>query len=112
MNPGFFITALPECTLSSNPSSAFSGFATESKLLQKKRGVMVKKAGAVLVFLLVVLPLTAQVDRSSINGTITDPKGAALPNARVEATASGTGLRRQATTGQSGTYQLTGLPIG
>ncbi len=73
---------------------------------------MATRLATLILVLLFALPLIAQVDRSSINGVITDPKGAAVLNAKVEATSAGTGLRRQVTTGTAGTYQLTGLPIG
>ncbi len=54
----------------------------------------------------------AQLDRSSLNGTVTDPKGARVPGVIVSATQSSTGLERKATTSSQGGYSLDSLPIG
>jgi hypothetical protein len=59
-----------------------------------------------------VLPLAAQVDRATLNGTVSDATGAVIPGAKVEAVAPATGLRRTTTTGPFGAYNLPGLPIG
>src|SRR5260370_34625963 len=59
-----------------------------------------------------VLPLAAQVDHSSLNGTVTDVSGAFVQGARVEAVSSATGFRRQTTSSASGAYQLPGLAAG
>src|ERR1039458_5243635 len=58
------------------------------------------------------LPLAAQVDYASLNGTVTDPSGALVQGARVAAVSSDTGFRRETTTSAAGTYQLTGLAVG
>ncbi|MBZ5581798.1 MAG: carboxypeptidase regulatory-like domain-containing protein [Acidobacteriia bacterium] len=58
------------------------------------------------------MPLTAQVDRASLNGVVTDASGALVPGAKVEAVSSGASLRRQTTTGPSGTYEIPGLAVG
>jgi hypothetical protein len=65
------------------------------------------------VFLLLFLPvlLLAQ-DRGSINGTVTDPTGAAVPDALVTARNVNTGLTQTTRTGQSGQYTFLYLPIG
>src|SRR6266550_2884098 len=66
-------------------------------------------------FLLVsaaALSLTAQVDRATLNGTVTDASGAVVPGARVALVAPATGLGRETTAGSTGGYNLTGLPIG
>ena len=59
-----------------------------------------------------VLPLAAQVDRATLNGTVSDATGAVIPGAKVEAVAPATGLRRTTTTGPFGAYNIPGLPIG
>jgi hypothetical protein len=48
----------------------------------------------------------------TIRGTITDPSGAAIPNASVTATATTTGLRRSVVTDDSGIFVFPDLPIG
>src|ERR1035441_6920832 len=58
------------------------------------------------------MPLAAQVDYASLNGTVTDPSGAVVVGARVAAVSSGTGFRRETTTSAAGTYQVTGLAVG
>src|SRR5215468_8739561 len=58
------------------------------------------------------LPLMAQVDHASLNGSVTDASQSAVPGAKVEAISTTTGLRRTTATGNSGTYQLAPLPIG
>lgn len=67
---------------------------------------------ALPLFLISASLLISQVDRASLNGTITDISGAVVPNASVVLLSTGTGLKRQALTGQSGAFNLTGLPIG
>src|SRR5215471_16027316 len=73
---------------------------------------MIRRCVYVLICLLVTVPLAAQTDRASVNGTITDPSGALVGRANVRAESIDTGFRRGAVTGDTGTYQLTGLPIG
>jgi len=66
-------------------------------------------------FLLVsaaVLPLTAQVDRATLNGTVTDASGAVIPGARIVLVAPATGLNRETKASSTGDYNITGLPIG
>ena len=64
----------------------------------------------VLAFVCLALPLAAQVDHASLNGTVTDQSGATIENARVEVVSSATGFRRQVITGAAGTYEVPGAP--
>jgi hypothetical protein len=48
----------------------------------------------------------------TIRGTVTDPSGAAIPNATVTATATNTGLSRTAASNDSGIFVFPNLPIG
>jgi len=50
--------------------------------------------------------------RGSIRGKVVDPSGAAIAGAKVTAKNIGTGLRREATTGEDGGYVLAELPAG
>ncbi len=50
--------------------------------------------------------------QSSIQGVVTDPSGAAVPDASVVAALEGTGATRAVTTGTDGRYRIPGLPIG
>jgi hypothetical protein len=57
-------------------------------------------------------PAFAQSDRGSITGTVTDPTGAVVPNAKVTATSLDTGETREATSGGEGSYTLPQLAAG
>ena len=54
----------------------------------------------------------SQIDRANLNGTVTDPSGASIPNANVEVVAPDTGFKRETTTGSSGVYSIGSLPNG
>ncbi|MBZ5625680.1 MAG: TonB-dependent receptor [Acidobacteriia bacterium] len=56
--------------------------------------------------------VVAQVDRATLNGTITDASGAVVPKARVELVSQTTGLHRETVTGSRGAYEVPALPIG
>src|SRR5438874_2340652 len=68
--------------------------------------------GSFLLVSAASLSLMAQVDRATLNGTVTDASGAVVPGARVVLIAPATGLSREATAASTGGYNLTGLPIG
>jgi hypothetical protein len=71
-----------------------------------------------LFFVMVLLALCAAASASAqktsgqITGTVLDPQGAAVPDATVTATNTGTNLTRTITTSQDGNYSLPDLPIG
>src|SRR5579862_9481884 len=68
---------------------------------------------AVLIFLALVCPtrLFAQTGSGSVHGQVTDPSGAAVPNAIVDVTPpSGQGATSK--TGRDGTYEVKGLAPG
>lgn len=54
----------------------------------------------------------ARAATGSIAGTVTDPTGAVVREAKVEATQSGTGFRTSAVTEQQGHFRFTQLPSG
>ena len=54
----------------------------------------------------------AQINRANLNGTVTDPSGASIPNSQIEVVAPDTGFKRQTTTGSSGVYSISSLPTG
>src|SRR5215470_18554299 len=69
----------------------------------------------VLVLLLVVLlavPANAQTFRGAINGTVTDPSGAVVPNATVKATESATGIDHVTVTTSDGAFLFQDIPLG
>ena len=61
--------------------------------------------------LLVVLSIavSAQLPTSTLNGTVTDPQGAAVAGAKVSITSQGTGGVRQTTTDTAGFYSVSNL---
>ncbi len=61
---------------------------------------------------LLFIPALAQSFRGSIRGTVTDPSGGVLPNAKVTAKNIATGLEREANTGPDGGYVIAELPAG
>ncbi len=62
--------------------------------------------------LIPVLPVSAQVSTGSISGTVTDPTGAAVPDAQVTALDPATGVGARATTDKTGYFKLSLLPVG
>ncbi|HEV2732712.1 MAG TPA: carboxypeptidase regulatory-like domain-containing protein, partial [Terriglobales bacterium] len=66
-------------------------------------------AASVLLF---AVSLFAQVQNGQFTGVITDPSGAAIPNAKVSVTNMGTNLSVSTTTNSSGTYIVKELPVG
>lgn len=65
------------------------------------------------MFLLAVsCPLTAQIDRASLNGTVTDSSGGVVPGAKVDAISMETGLEYTVVTNQHGIYVIPALPVG
>src|SRR3979411_1222531 len=55
---------------------------------------------------------SAQTDRGTITGTVTDQGGAVIASATVVAKASETGLAYQSITTETGNYTITQLPYG
>src|SRR6267142_3415436 len=55
---------------------------------------------------------SAQSFRGSIRGKVTDPSGSVIAGAKASAKNTGTGLTREATTGDDGGYVLAELPAG
>src|SRR5438105_1321567 len=53
-----------------------------------------------------------QVSRGTILGTVLDPSGHPVPNARVTVVEEGTAYRRDTLTSSLGDYEFIGLPVG
>ena len=54
----------------------------------------------------------AQSDTSSISGTVTDPGGAVVPNAKVAVRNDATGQSRAVISNSEGAYTITNVPSG
>ena len=63
-------------------------------------------------FLTVCSVLRAADPAGTIAGSIQDPTGSTVANARIAATSTTTGLTRQVTSGADGSYVLPLLPVG
>jgi hypothetical protein len=74
--------------------------------------VLCTLAVAVVFIFSLATPGVAQVTTASVVGTVADNTGAAVANAEVTITNSGTDLTRDATTNSSGEYRFDLLPIG
>ncbi|HEV7217659.1 MAG TPA: carboxypeptidase-like regulatory domain-containing protein, partial [Terriglobales bacterium] len=58
------------------------------------------------------LPLLAQFDTGTINGTVADQSGALVPNATVAIMNVGTGIQTNQVTDQNGNFVASALPFG
>src|SRR5690242_15059374 len=56
--------------------------------------------------------LTAQIDRATLNGTVTDTTGAVVPGVKVEAISATTGKEREVLTNERGIYLIPAIPVG
>ena len=79
-----------------------------------KRNRSARFCASCLVLLLCSIPilLTAQVQNGQFTGVVTDPSGAAIPNAKVTVTNTGTNLAITTSTTQSGLFVARELPPG
>jgi outer membrane receptor protein involved in Fe transport len=74
---------------------------------------VVRSCIAIIAVLLVIsLPLAAQVRFGGVVGSVTDPSGASVPDAKVTLTNTGTNESRTTTTGPNGSYALPNLSAG
>ena len=67
---------------------------------------------AATVLSLCALAAFAQTNLGTITGTITDPAGAVVPNAPIEAKSNSTGAVYPAASSATGNYNITQLPLG
>ncbi len=67
---------------------------------------------AIALFLVCSVASEAQTITGSVNGTVTDPSGAVVPNATVTATNVDTGVATPTTTNNDGIYNIRFLQIG
>ena len=74
----------------------------------------IQRTLVILVALLLCcgVALEAQTITGSVNGTVTDPTGAVVPNAKVTATNVDTNIETPTTTNSDGIYNIPFLQIG
>ncbi len=78
-------------------------------------GLSTKLLVVVPLLLLLVIPsslLAQAAGTASIQGTVTDPTGASIPNAKVVLTKTDTGTSRTTATDSNGVYALPNVPVG
>lgn len=68
--------------------------------------------GMICALVLLCAGLSAQTVTSSLQGTLTDPAEAVVPNAEVQLTEPATGAVRTATSNELGIFRFAGLPHG
>lgn len=66
----------------------------------------------IFVSVLAVAGGSAQTFRGAINGTVTDPSGAGVPNAQVKATETATGIGHATVTTTEGQFAFQDIPLG
>ncbi len=67
---------------------------------------------AILVVLSLAVGVNAQTFRGTINGTVTDPSGALVPNATVKASEIATGIDHTTSTTSDGAFAFQDIPLG
>src|SRR5215831_13918942 len=67
---------------------------------------------ALLLFLAVTVAVNAQTFRGAINGTVSDPSGAVVPNAKVKATELATSIDHNTVTTGDGQFAFQDIPVG
>ncbi|HEX6863051.1 MAG TPA: carboxypeptidase-like regulatory domain-containing protein, partial [Thermoanaerobaculia bacterium] len=80
--------------------------------VRTRRGVFLRLASCLALFLLGTLPALAQVSTASVEARVTDVDGGALPGVTVTLENVETGLTRVGVTGESGDVSLSALPPG
>ncbi|HXN21931.1 MAG TPA: TonB-dependent receptor [Candidatus Dormibacteraeota bacterium] len=83
-----------------------------AKTLQILSRLFHTSAPALALLVAFAIPVASQVINGTILGAISDPSGKAVPNAKVTATNTDTGLTRTAVSGDQGEYLIPLLPPG
>ncbi len=78
----------------------------------KKLNAVARFSVALVAIFCLAITATAQIQNGQLTGSVTDPTGAAVPNAKVTVTNPNTNFTSSATTGNAGVYTIRELPIG
>lgn len=76
------------------------------------RGRMQRNISGILLLFMLTIVCAAQSFRGAIRGTVTDPSGAVVSSANLEATDEATGLKYPTTSSSAGQFIFTNLPLG
>src|ERR1700720_1356444 len=86
---------------------------SQKKALSKSLKSAFMRAGATAIVLaLIALASHAQTYRGAINGTVTDPSGAVVPDAQVKAKEKSTGIEHATVSTSDGQFVFQDLPVG
>jgi Carboxypeptidase regulatory-like domain/TonB dependent receptor-like, beta-barrel len=84
--------------------------------MQRKQGVLVLAVQCVVMLCVLMLccasNVFAQANTASLSGTVLDPQGLAVKNAKVTLTSGVTATERSSTADDSGRYNIVGIPPG
>jgi uncharacterized surface anchored protein len=80
--------------------------------MDRKAATFVPGAVILALSLLLVVPLHAQIASATLSGTITDPSGKPVPNAKVSVRKEAAGRAAEAETDSAGHYQISNLTPG
>lgn len=105
-----FVTRLKRmCRDASRPAKLISGLQKGSEVISTTQFKKISLAAALLVA--AVFQANAQ-STGSVNGSIMDATGAAIPNAAVSLRAEGTAVERKTVSDAAGLYSVQSLPVG
>src|SRR3954471_24223627 len=79
--------------------------------MARRAAVLLVRALALVIFSVAAAAGQA-VSTAQINGTVKDSGGLALPGVTITMTQTETGLVREVTTNETGSYVITSLPVG
>jgi len=98
----------------SGSSSKIINNRNGGRMVRSPRRSLINSLAVAILFLATssVLVNAQSSSTATINGTVTDPQGAVIPNATVTATNLATGVERSATTSASGFYRILSLQPG
>jgi len=78
----------------------------------RMKATALERAACLVAAMLCFSSLALADVTGTILGSVTDPTGAAVPNAKVTLSNAQTGLSRQGQTGATGTYEFLAIPVG
>ena len=108
------LPALPTSAKAGRPGTpaSFPVRKEVSDATRSNQALCARRRAVVLVCLCAAPDALGQTTRATLTGTVTDPNGAVVPGATVNATNVATNISNATKTNQDGTYTFTALPPG